>query len=53
VSRRRAVYPDEFLALVRESGAFEPVGWWDEWDFGRPLARLDTATRPLVALRRR
>ncbi|MEK7475370.1 MAG: class I SAM-dependent methyltransferase [Candidatus Coatesbacteria bacterium] len=52
VSRRRAVYPDEFLALVRESGSFELVGWWDEWNLGRPLARLDAATRLQVALRR-
>jgi SAM-dependent methyltransferase len=51
-SRRRAIYPEEILALVRDSGAFELAGWWDDWDFSRPLTRLDAATRLIVAIRR-
>jgi len=50
--RRRAIYPEEFLALVRASGTFEVAGWWNDWDFSRPLDRLGTTTRPLVAIRR-
>jgi len=51
-SRRYALYPEEFHRLVAGSGDFAIAGWWDDWNLDRPLDRIESGTRPLVAVRR-
>jgi SAM-dependent methyltransferase len=51
-SRRYALYPEEFRRLVEASGAFAIAGWWDDWNLDRPLDRIESGTRPLVAMKR-
>lgn len=51
---KRALYPQEFLALVAEQGRFEFVGWWNQWDLAQPVtATTQPLFRPIALLRRR
>jgi hypothetical protein len=52
VSLRRAIYPQEFLLWVRRTGAFEFVGWWNDWNLDLPLAGSEVVNRPIVLLLR-
>lgn len=51
---KRAIYPQEFLALIAARADFEFVGWWNQWDLAQPIA-ADTQPifRPITLLRRR
>jgi SAM-dependent methyltransferase len=49
---RRALYPQEFLLLLKEMGLFEFVGWWNLWDLGQPLDRVSKVDRPITVIRR-
>lgn len=49
---RRAIYPQEFLCLVRSSSDFEFVGWWNNWDLGQPLEHASKISRPIALIRR-
>lgn len=52
-SVKRAVYPQEFLSLIRNMGQFEFVGWWNNWDLEKPMtARTQDIFRPITLLRR-
>jgi len=50
---RRAIFPQEFLLLLERSGAFEFVGWWNRWDFAKPIERSANISRPITIIRRK
>lgn len=53
---KRAIYPQEFLLFVAGGDDFEFVGWWNNWDFSRPLQRIEgiePINRPIAIIRRR
>lgn len=49
---RRAIYPQEFLQLVKEHPSFEFVGWWHLWDLKQPLDAVASPDRAIALLRR-
>ncbi len=49
---KRAIFPQEFLLFISGRSDFKFVGWWNNWDLGRPLERADKIDRPIVLLRR-
>lgn len=50
---KRAIYPQEFLCLVRSLKDFEFVGWWNNWDLSQPLLEQTSAiNRPIIIVRR-
>jgi len=51
--RRKAVFPQEFLELVRENGRFEFVGWFNDFDLNAPLGGGIKVDRPKTILRKR
>jgi len=48
---KKAIYPQEFLAIVRSSNHFEFIGWWNNWDLSEPLDQAQTISRPITLLR--
>lgn len=52
IERNRAVYPQEFLLFITQRPDFDFVGWWEDWDFQRPMVAGSTPTRPLTLIRR-
>ncbi|MBM3288780.1 MAG: class I SAM-dependent methyltransferase [Candidatus Hydrogenedentes bacterium] len=52
-SPRRRIFPQEFLAFVRDRTRFEFVGWWNDWDLDQPVTGEHGVDRPIVAIRRR
>lgn len=53
VVHKRCLYPQEFLILLESRGAFEFVGWWNDWDLSIPLDGRDTINRPVTIVRRK
>ena len=53
VERNRAVFPQEFLLFIQDRTDFRFIGWWEDWDFERPIRDDSEPTRPVVLLRRR
>ena len=49
---RRAIYPQEFLAFIRNRRDFEFIGWWNNWDLSRPLIGTEQIDRPIAIVRR-
>ena len=49
---KRAVYPQEFLLLVRSLKDFEFIGWWNNWDLSQPLGQSTKIDRPIALVRR-
>lgn len=52
-SLRRRIFPQEFLAYVRDHTAFEFVGWWHNWDLECPVTGEHAVDRPIIVVRRR
>ena len=52
-SIRRRLFPQEFLAFMRDRTAFEFVGWWNDWDLEQPLTGEHGVDRPIILLRRK
>ncbi|NUM52604.1 MAG: class I SAM-dependent methyltransferase [Candidatus Hydrogenedentes bacterium] len=52
-SLRRRIFPQEFLAFVRDRTTFEFVGWWNDWNLEQPLTGEFAVDRPIILLRRR
>ncbi|MFQ5499944.1 MAG: methyltransferase domain-containing protein [Candidatus Zixiibacteriota bacterium] len=52
VERNRAILPAEFMRFVEQRRDFDFVGWWADWDFGKPIGVETDAVRPVVLLRR-
>lgn len=52
-SLRRRIFPQEFLAFVRDYTQFEFVGWWNDWDLEQPITGEHGVDRPIILLRRR
>lgn len=48
----RAIYPQEFLCLVRSFKDFEFVGWWNNWNLTQPLEHASKIGRPITLIRR-
>lgn len=36
-TRKRAIYPKEFLLLMEKHPRWRFLGWWDEWSFDTPI----------------
>ncbi|MCB1622813.1 MAG: class I SAM-dependent methyltransferase [Thiothrix sp.] len=52
-SVKRAIYPQEFLALIKNMGQFEFIGWWNNWSLDKPLlASTEDIFRPITLLRK-
>ena len=49
---RRRIFPQEFLAFVRDYTHFEFVGWWNDWDLDQPITGEHGVDRPIIVLRR-
>jgi SAM-dependent methyltransferase len=49
---KRAIYPQEFLCLVRGLKEFEFVGWWNDWGLAESLQRAARINRPITLVRR-
>ncbi|MCB2230829.1 class I SAM-dependent methyltransferase [bacterium] len=52
VEHNKAIYPQEFLLFINQHPAFDFVGWWEDWDFNRPITVGCNPTRPLALIRR-
>jgi SAM-dependent methyltransferase len=53
IERNRAIFPQEFLLFLESRTDFEFVGWWHDWDFGKPIEGQAEVTRPVVLIRRK
>ncbi|MCP4644442.1 MAG: class I SAM-dependent methyltransferase [bacterium] len=49
---KRAIFPQEFLAMIAARPDFEFVGWWNEWDLSDPLDGTESTNRPVIVVRR-
>ena len=49
---RRAIYPQEFLQIVKQHPSFEFVGWWHLWDLNQPLDEVESPDRAIALIRR-
>ncbi|MBI4532083.1 MAG: hypothetical protein HY709_11260 [Candidatus Latescibacteria bacterium] len=52
VEMMRVIFPQEFLLLVEKSGAFEFIGWWNNWDLNEPVGKVGRINRPITLIRR-
>lgn len=56
---RRIIYPQEFILLAEKAGAFEFVGWWNNWNPDDPIKESNSAVpgqkieRPIAVIRRK
>lgn len=48
----RVIFPQEFLLLVKATGVFEFIGWWNNWDLDEPVEKAKRVGRPIVLIRR-
>lgn len=53
VNTVRVILPQEFLLFLEKCGKFEFIGWWNNWDLGRPMEKEETANRPITLIRRK
>lgn len=49
----KIVFPQEFLELVKKNGAFEFLGWYNNFDLWQPLEKAIRFNRPMTVLRRK
>lgn len=50
---RRAIFPQEFVLAATKLHGFELLGWWNDWDWDKPLGKgRDEIIRPITVLRR-
>lgn len=50
---RRAIFPQEFLLAATKLHRFQLMGWWDNWNWSRPLQeKRGEIMRPITILRR-
>lgn len=50
---RRAIFPQEFVLAATKLNGFELLGWWDDWNWERPLGEgRGEIVRPITVLRR-
>ena len=51
---RRAIFPQEFMLAATRLNDFEFIGWWNDWNWNRPLGEgWDEIIRPITILRSR
>lgn len=51
---RRAIFPQEFVLAATKLNDFELLGWWNDWNWERPLGDgRGEIVRPITVLRRR
>lgn len=48
----RIIYPREFRDIINSIKEFEFCGWWNDWDFGKPLDLEKEIGRILTVIRR-
>jgi len=49
---KKAIYPQEFLCIIRNLKQFEFVGWWNNWNLSQPLEDVKEISRPIALVRR-
>ncbi len=49
---KRAIYPQEFLCLMRSLKDFEFIGWWNNWNLKKPLEQATEIDRPIILIQR-
>lgn len=52
VERNKSIEPTEFVGFISQRPDFELVGWWQDWNFDRPILRASDVTRPIALVRR-
>ena len=52
-SIKKAIYPQEFLLLLRTRSDFDFIGWWNNWNLDNPLEGTEEISRPIILLRKR
>ncbi|MBU8934716.1 MAG: class I SAM-dependent methyltransferase [candidate division Zixibacteria bacterium] len=52
VERNKSIEPTEFVGFISQRPDFELVGWWQDWNFDRPILRASNVTRPIALVRR-
>jgi len=53
---KRAIFPQEFLQIIEQINELEFVGWWNNWDLGKPLGKVknpEKINRPIILLRKK
>ncbi|HEX7319889.1 MAG TPA: class I SAM-dependent methyltransferase [bacterium] len=50
--RKIAVYPQEFLCLIKNMRRFKFIGWWNNWNLNQSLDQVLNINRPIIILRR-
>lgn len=50
---RRAIYPQEFLLLLKLRNDFDFIGWWNDWDLEQPLKGTEKINRPIILIRKK
>lgn len=56
---RRAIYPQEFLLLIKQLDRFEFIGWWNNWHLEEPLGKAlsgrkgSEIKRPIIVIRKK
>jgi len=50
---KRAIYPQEFLCIIKSLNLFEFIGWWNDWDLEQELGKTKDINRPIIILRRK
>ncbi len=48
----KAIFPEEFMEFLNSRADFEFVGWWQDWDFDRPIEPGVNPVRPVALLKR-
>ncbi len=50
---RRAIFPQEFVLAATKLNGFELLGWWNDWNWHRPLGEgRHEIVRPITILRK-
>lgn len=50
---RRAIFPQEFVLAATKLNDFELLGWWNDWNWNRPLGEgRGEIIRPITILRK-
>ena len=52
VEHNKSIEPTEFVGFISQRPDFELVGWWQDWNFDRPILQASEVTRPIALVRR-
>jgi SAM-dependent methyltransferase len=55
IGLNRVMFPQEFLQIIQNTGEYDFVGWWNNWNLDQPLHKITDPkeiTRPIILLRK-